>query len=185
MSQSIQLCLKKNSKYYLCLVSFIESIFFPIPTDIFLFPYILAKKEKYLKITLYVTFFSVLGGIFAYYLGFFLWNIISPSILEYYPAFMLKLESFNNQFLEIGIILIVIGGFSPFPYKITCIGSGIIGINIFLFIFFSFVSRFLRFFFVSFFIYKYGDKTQEIIGKYINIISVFLIMFFLIYILYL
>ena len=185
MSQSIQLCLKKNSKYYLCLVSFIESIFFPIPTDIFLFPYILAKKEKYLKITLYVTFFSVLGGIFAYYLGFFLWNIISPTILEYYPAFMLKLESFNNQFLEIGIILIVIGGFSPFPYKITCIGSGIIGINIFLFIFFSFVSRFLRFFFVSFFIYKYGDKTQEIIGKHINIISVFLIMFFLIYILYL
>ena len=185
MSQSIQLCLKKNSKYYLCLVSFFESIFFPIPTDIFLFPYILAKKEKYLKITLYVTFFSVLGGIFAYYLGFFLWNIISPTILEYYPAFMLKLESFNNQFLNIGIILIVIGGFSPFPYKITCIGSGIIGINIFLFIFFSFVSRFLRFFFVSFFIYKYGDKTQEIIGKYINIISVFLIMFFLIYILYL
>ena len=185
MSQSIQLCLKKNSKYYLCLVSFIESIFFPIPTDIFLFPYILAKKENYLKITLYVTFFSVLGGIFAYYLGFFLWNIISPTILEYYPAFMLKLESFNNQFLEIGIILIVIGGFSPFPYKITCIGSGIIGINIFLFTFFSFVSRFLRFFFVSFFIYKYGDKTQEIIGKYINIISVFLIMFFLIYILYL
>ena len=104
---------------------------------------------------------------------------------EYYPAFMLKLESFNNQFVEIGIILIVIGGFSPFPYKITCIGSGIIGINIFLFIFFSFVSRFLRFFFVSFFIYKYGDKTQEIIGKYINIISVFLIMFFVIYILYL
>ncbi len=185
MSQSIQLCLKKNSKYYLCLVSFFESIFFPIPTDIFLFPYILAKKEKYLKITLYVTFFSVLGGIFAYYLGFFLWNIISPTILEYYPAFMLKLESFNNQFLDIGIILIVIGGFSPFPYKITCIGSGIIGINIFLFIFFSFISRFLRFFFVSFFIYKYGDKTQEIIGKYINIISVFLIMFFLIYILYL
>ena len=185
MSQSIQLCLKKNSKYYLCLVSFFESIFFPIPTDIFLFPYILAKKENYLKITLYVTFFSVLGGIFAYYLGFFLWNIISPTILEYYPAFMLKLESFNNQFLDIGIILIVIGGFSPFPYKITCIGSGIIGINIFLFIFFSFVSRFLRFFFVSFFIYKYGDKTQEIIGEYINIISVFLIMFFLIYILYL
>ena len=45
MSQSIPLCLKKNSKYYLCLVSFIESIFFPIPTDIFLFPYILAKKD--------------------------------------------------------------------------------------------------------------------------------------------
>ena len=185
MSQSIQLCSRKNSETYICLVSFIESIFFPIPTDIFLFPYILAKKEKYLKITIYVTLFSVLGGVFAYFLGNFLWNLISPILSEYYPTFILKLNSFNSQFIQIGIILIIIGGFSPFPYKITCIGSGIIGINIFLFIFFSFVSRFLRFFFVSFFIYKYGDKTQEIIGKYINIISVFLIMFFFIYILYL
>ena len=185
MSHSIKLCSRKNSESYICLISFIESIFFPIPTDIFLFPYILAKKEKYLKITIYVTLFSVLGGVFAYFLGNFLWNLISPILSEYYPTFILKLNSFNSQFIQIGIILIIIGGFSPFPYKITCIGSGIIGINIFIFIFFSFVSRFLRFFFVSFFIYKYGDKTQEIIGKYINIISVFLIMFFLIYILYL
>lgn len=185
MSLSIQLCSRKNSETYICLVSFIESIFFPIPTDIFLFPYILAKKEKYLKITIYVTFFSVLGGVFAYFLGYFLWNLISPILSEYYPTFILKLNSFNNQFIQIGIILIIIGGFSPFPYKITCIGSGIIGINIFLFIFFSFVSRFLRFFFVSFFIYKYGDKTQQIIGRYINTISIFLIMFFLIYLLYL
>ena len=184
MSLSIQLCSRKNSENYICLISFIESIFFPIPTDIFLFPYILAKKEKYLKITYYVTFFSVLGGVFAYYLGFFLWNIISPTISEFYPSFIMKLESFNNQFVDIGIILIVIGGFSPFPYKVTCLGSGIIGINIFLFIFFSFVSRFLRFFFVSFFIYKYGEKTQKIIGTYINVISVFLIMFFVIYLLY-
>ena len=184
MSLSIQLCSRKNSETYICLICFIESIFFPIPTDIFLFPYILAKKEKYLKITYYVTFFSVLGGVFAYYLGFFLWNIISPTISTFYPAFVMKLESFNNQFVDIGIILIVIGGFSPFPYKVTCLGSGIIGINIFLFIFFSFVSRFLRFFFISFFIYKYGERTQKIIGTYINVISVFLIMFFVIYLLY-
>ena len=185
MSHSIKLCSRKNSEPYICLISFIESIFFPIPTDIFLFPYILAKKEKYLKITIYVTLFSVLGGVFSYFLGYFLWNLISPILSEYYPTFILKLNSFNSQFIQIGIILIIIGGFSPFPYKITCIGSGIIGINIFLFIFFSFVSRFLRFFFVSFFIYKYGDKTQQIIGRYINIISIFLIMFFLIYLLYL
>tara|TARA_Y100000991_G_C21844662_1_gene293903 strand:- start:7 stop:588 length:582 start_codon:yes stop_codon:yes gene_type:complete len=184
MSRSIQLCSKKNSEPYIYLISFIESIFFPIPTDIFLFPYILAKKEKYLEITIYVTIFSVLGGVLAYFLGYFLWNIISPIVSEYHPDFISKLNNFNNQFVEIGIILIIIGGFSPFPYKITCVGSGIIGINIFLFIFFSFVSRFLRFFFVSFFIYKYGEKTQKIIGTYINVISVFLIMFFVIYLLY-
>ena len=67
-------------------------------------------------------------------------------LFNIYPSFVLKLNTFNDKFYEIGIILVVIGGFSPFSYKITCIGSGIIGINIFLFTFFSFISRFLRFF---------------------------------------
>ena len=83
-----------------------------------------------------------------------------------------------------GIILIVIGGFSPFPYKITCLGSGIIGINIFIFIFFSFVSRFFRFFLVSFFVYKYGEKTQIIVGKYINFISFIFVALFVVYLVY-
>ena len=185
MNRSVKLCEKKNSEFYLYFISFIESIFFPIPTDVFLFPYILAKKKNYLKIAINITIFSVLGGVIAYFLGYFLWNIISPTLFEYHPGFIFKLNNFTNQYLEFGIILIVIGGFSPFPYKITCLGSGIIGINIFIFIFFSLVSRFLRFFFVSFFVYKYGEKTQIIIGRYINIISLMFMTLFVIYLIYL
>ena len=185
MNRSIKLCEKKNSEFYLYFISFIESIFFPIPTDVFLFPYILAKKKNYLKIAINITIFSVLGGVIAYFLGYFLWNIISLTLSEYYPGFIFKLNNFTNQYLEVGIILIVIGGFSPFPYKVTCLGSGIIGINIFIFIFFSLVSRFLRFFFVSFFVYKYGEKTQIIIGRYINLISLVFITLFLVYLIYL
>ena len=72
--------------------------------------------------------------------------------MEVYPKYVSRINDFNNQFTEIGIILIIIGGFSPFPYKVTCIGSGIIGINIFLFTIFSILSRFLRFFLVSYFV---------------------------------
>jgi len=178
----INFCSKKNSKIYLNTISFIESIFFPLPTDIFLFPYVLANKKEYLKITIYVTLFSVLGGIVAYYIGYFIWNEISPILMEVYPKYISKINAFNNQFTEIGIILIIIGGFSPFPYKITCIGSGIIGINIFLFIIFSILSRFLRFFLVSYFVYKYGETTKNIIGKYINIISIIIVVILIIYI---
>ena len=185
MNRSIQLCSKKNSEPYLYFISLIESIFFPIPTDIFLFPYILAKKKNYIKIAISITIFSVLGGVIAYFLGYFLWNIISPTLSEYYPGFIFKLNNFTNQYLEVGIILIVIGGFSPFPYKITCLGSGIIGINIFIFIFFSFVSRFFRFFLVSFFVYKYGDKTEIIVCKYINFISLTFVVFLVVYLIYL
>ena len=179
----INFCSKKNSNSYLNFISFIESIFFPLPTDIFLLPYVLANKKEYFKISIYVTLFSVLGGVVAYYIGFFIWNEISPFLTEVYPKYILKINDFNNQFTEVGILLIIIGGFSPFPYKITCLGSGIIGINIFLFLIFSFLSRFLRFFLVSYFVYKYGNATKDIIGKYINVISIVLIVIFIIYVL--
>ena len=180
--RSINFFSQKNSKIYIYLISFIESIFFPIPTDIFLIPYVLAKRKEYLKISIYVTAFSVLGGLFAYYIGFFIWNEISSLLTEIYPIFILKLNHFNEKFYEVGIILIIIGGFSPFPYKITCLGSGIIGINIFQFIIFSLLSRFLRFFLVSYFVFKYGNATKNIIGKYINFISIILIIIFILYI---
>ena len=67
---------QKNSRIYIYFISFIESIFFPIPTDIFLIPYVLAKKNEYLKISINVTAFSVLGGLFAYYIGFFWFHIL-------------------------------------------------------------------------------------------------------------
>ncbi len=181
-NRSINFCSQKNSKIYIYFISFIESIFFPIPTDIFLIPYVLAKKNEYLKISIYVTVFSVLGGVLAYYIGFFIWNKISPFLLETFPIFIVKLNQFNEKFYEVGIILIIIGGFSPFPYKITCLGSGIIGINIFQFIIFSSLSRFLRFFLVSYFVFKYGDATKNVIGKYINFISIILIIIFILYV---
>ena len=180
---SLDFCSKKKSKVYIYFISFIESIFFPFPTDIFLFPYVLANKKEYLKISIYITLFSVLGGVVAYYIGFFIWDKISIILKDVYPSYISKLNSFNDQFYEIGIILIIIGGFSPFPYKITCIGSGIIGINILLFIIFSFFSRFLRFFLVSYFIFKYGEATKNIIGKYINTISIIFVIILIIYLL--
>ena len=179
--KSINFFSKKNSRIYVYLISFVESIFFPVPTDIFLIPYVLAKRNEYLKISIYVTAFSVLGGLFAYYIGFFIWNKISPLLTEIYPLFIFKLDQFNEQFYEVGIILIIIGGFSPFPYKITCLGSGIIGIDIFQFIIFSLLSRFLRFFLVSYLVFKYGNATKNIVGKYINFISIILIIILILY----
>ena len=181
LDTSLNFCSKKNSSVYIYIISFIESIFFPIPTDIFLFPYVLVRKKEYLKISINVTFFSVLGGVVAYLIGFLIWNKISPFLMNVNPSFVLKLNSFNEQFYELGIILIIIGGFSPFPYKITCLGSGILGINIFLFIIFSFLSRFLRFYLVSYFVFKFGDATKNIIGKYVNFISIILIVILIVY----
>ena len=174
----IKFCKKKNSKFFLYFISFIESIFFPLPTDPFLIPFVIAEKKFFLN-TVFVTFFSVLGGVIAYFIGNILWENLESSIITFFPSIGESVKVFQNEFSELGFLLIVIGGFSPFPYKVTCLGSGILGINLFGFIFFSLVSRGARFFLVSFLTYKYGEMAINFIQKYILRISLIILVIIL------
>ena len=61
--KSLELASHKKSEFYLAFVSFIESSFFPIPPDVMIVPMVMAKKEKFIRIFLNATIFSVLGGI--------------------------------------------------------------------------------------------------------------------------
>ena len=116
-------------------------------------------------------FFSVLGGVIAYFIGNILWENLESHIITFFPSIGESIKVFQNEFSEVGFLLIVIGGFSPFPYKVTCLGSGILGINLFGFIFFLFSVWGARFFLVSFLTYKYGEMAINFIQKYILRIS--------------
>ena len=152
----------KKSNGFLYFIAFIESIFFPLPTDPFLIPYILSQKKFY-KLVLITTTYSVTGGIVTYVLGGFFYQEVSSFLLAESPQIVSSIDNFSQKFEEIGYIIILIGGFSPFPFKITCFASGILGINFVSFIILSFISRFLRFFLVGYFISKYGDKAMNLI----------------------
>ena len=127
------------------------------------------------------TIFSVLGGCCSYLVGSLLWEQANLFFLEYYPSISTKLNSFILQFKEYGIALIVIGGFSPFPFKVTCFASGIMSLNFAVFILFSFISRGLRFFLVCYLLYKFEEKANELITKYIGTLSLILILILSLY----
>jgi membrane protein YqaA with SNARE-associated domain len=161
-------CLKlaghKSSKYYLALVSFIESSFFPIPPDVMMIPMIIAKKNDYLKIFLITTIFSVMGGIFGYFIGALFFDI-GTQIMNFY-GYEEKLIYVKNNLIEsegfyawLGILFLA--GFTPLPFKVFTITSGLIGFNIFLFILISLISRGLRFFIVSYLSYKFGNMFNK------------------------
>ena len=176
----ISKCRESKNKIYLYIISFLESIIFPLPTDIFLIPFVLAEKKNYWHLALMTTIFSVLGGCFSYLIGSLLWEQANIFFLEYYPSISSNLNSFISQFKEYGIALIVIGGFSPFPYKVTCIASGVMNLNFAVFIIFSFLSRGVRFLLVCYLLFKFQEKANELIPKYIGTLSlIFLLMLFL------
>ena len=176
-------CQKKENKVYLYLISFLESIIFPIPTDIFLVPYVLASTKKYIYIALLTTLFSVLGGCVGYFIGSLFWEEASNFFINHYPQINTKLDSFIFEYNNYGILLVIIGGFSPFPYKITCLASGFLGVDFILFFIFSFISRGTRFFLVCYLLSRYHYKANELIPKYIGKMTILLIIIIIFYIL--
>ena len=161
----------KNAKWYLSLISFAESSFFPIPPDILLIPMALASKARALFYAFMCTLFSVLGGILGYAIGYFFYNSVGIYIVDFYHLEN-SFNIFENYYKEFGILIVLGAGITPFPYKFITIASGVFGINIFLFIIVSIIGRGLRFYLIAILLYFFGEKIKLIIDKYFNILTI-------------
>ena len=161
----------KNAKWYLSLISFAESSFFPIPPDILLIPMALASKARALFYAFMCTLFSVLGGILGYAIGYFFYNSLGIYIVDFYHLEN-SFNIFENYYKEFGILIVLGAGITPFPYKFITIASGVFGLNIFLFIIVSIIGRGLRFYLIAILLYFFGEKIKLIIDKYFNILTI-------------
>tara|TARA_B100001057_G_scaffold498628_1_gene606304 strand:- start:282 stop:881 length:600 start_codon:yes stop_codon:yes gene_type:complete len=167
-NKSLELASNKRSNLYLGIVSFIESSFFPIPPDVMIVPMVLAKKDSYLKIFLIATAFSVLGGVFGYLIGH-LFIDLAMYVIEFYnyqnKVLKLKMDLSQGSGMVIWLGTLFLAGFTPLPYKVFTITSGLIAFDILAFIIISFISRGLRFFIVSFLTVKFGEKFIKLIEQ--------------------
>ena len=167
-NKSIELASNKRSNLYLSIVSFVESSFFPIPPDVMIIPMVLAKKDSYLKIFLIATVFSVLGGIAGYLIGY-LFIDLAMYVIEIYnyesKVLKLKMDLSQGSGMVIWLGTLFLAGFTPLPYKVFTITSGLIAFDIIAFIIISFISRGLRFYLVSILTAKLGEKFVKLIEQ--------------------
>ena len=179
----VELARHKFSKPFLGFVAFIESFFFPVPPDLMIIPMVVAKREDYLKIFLIATVGSVLGGLFGYMLGVFFLDA-SMVIIEFY-GYEDKVFELQDKLSQKAGILFWIGtlflaGFTPLPYKVFTITSGMIGFNFYLFFVISVISRGLRFFIVSYLTMKFGEKFEKFFtssgGKWFTILGLIIVL---------
>ena len=162
--KSLNLAAHKRSKFFLAIVSFVESSFFPIPPDIMIVPMVIAKKNDYLKIFVIATLFSTLGGVLGYFIGSYFLDI-GMSVIGFYgyedKVLSLKDNLTKGTGLYIWLATLFLAGFTPLPFKVFTITSGMLGFNFFIFLFICLISRGLRFFIVSYFSFKFGDTFNE------------------------
>ena len=183
----LELAAHKSSNFYLGLVSFIESSFFPIPPDAMIIPMVIAKKKEYLKIFLIASIFSVLGGILGYLIGYLFFDL-AMYVIEFYgyqnKVENLKLSMSQGSGFLAWLSILFLAGFTPLPYKAFTISSGLIAFNLPIFIIVSLISRSLRFFIVAYLSYKFGELFTEFMekhgSKWFTIIGITIVIIFII-----
>jgi len=156
----------------LFLISFAESSFFPIPPDILLIPLCLGALRRALFFAFICSLASVLGGAAGYAIGMWGWEFVDQFFYRYVPGFseakFAKVEVWYGQW---GWPLVFLAGFSPIPYKIFTIASGVLAMAFPQFLFASAVSRSARFFLVAILIAWFGQPLRVFIERHFNLLS--------------
>ena len=183
--KSLKLAAHKRSKIFLAIISFVESSFFPIPPDVMIVPMVIAKKNDYLKVFLIATLFSALGGLLGYFIGLYFFEI-GMSVVEFYgyeeKLINLKEGLSKGSGLYIWLATLFLAGFTPLPFKVFTITSGMIGFNLFIFFLICLISRGLRFFIVSYLSYKFGDTFNRFMktnaAKWFTLLGILIVLIF-------
>jgi len=169
------------AKQILAVEAFIESSFFPIPPDVMIIPMVISKRNEFIQIALITTIFSVLGALFGYYIGYSLYEI-AIKIFEFYGyeySVTLKEKFTTGGGFKAWLGILFTAGFTPLPFKLLTISSGIIHFNLMSFIFICIVTRGLRFFLVAYLTYKFGSKFGPFLekkgGQWATIIAIIII----------
>ncbi len=182
-NKTIELAGNKNSKFFLGVISFIESFIFPIPPDVIIIPMTIAKPKNWFRIALIATIGSVLGAILGYFIGYVFFNEIGIKIFELYGVdntSFLKDKVSSDGGAIAWVTLLAIAGFTPVPFKLLTITSGFVHFNILYFVIVSIITRGSRFFIIAFLIGNFGPTMRKIIEKKLMIFSIIFAFIFII-----
>ena len=160
----------RHAERYLGALSFAESSFFPIPPDVMLAPMVLAQRQRAWWLAALTTLTSVIGGVAGYLIGRFLFDQIGQPVVELYHA-QEKFEHVKALFLEYGIWIVFIAGFTPIPYKLFTITSGVMSMALLPFVLASAIGRGARFFLVAGLLYFGGERFESFLRQWIDVLG--------------
>lgn len=174
----IALAAHPRALWALAAISFIESSVFPIPPDVLMIPMIIARPRNAFLIATVATVSSVLGGLLGYGIGALAFDQVGQSILAFYGLEQ-GFEEFRTRYNEWGIWAVILGGVTPFPYKVITIVSGVTQMNLVVFTLASVFARGLRFFIVAALLWKFGAPIRDFIERRLGLMFLLLVVIFI------
>jgi membrane protein YqaA with SNARE-associated domain len=159
-----------QAPYALALVSFAESSFFPIPPDVMLIPMVLANRARAWFFATLATITSVVGGVAGYAIGYFLLESIGLPLLKFYGKADVLIP-IRTLFQDHGVLLLIIKGMTPLPYKVLTIAAGVAEMNLIAFVLASIVARAMRFYLVAGLLYWFGEPIRAFIERRLMLVT--------------
>ncbi len=160
----------RHALWALAVVAFAESSVFPIPPDILIIPMVLAVRARAWRVAAVATAASVLGGLLGYGIGAGLYETLGRPLLEFYGN-LESFEAFQATYNAWGAWIVAGAGFTPFPYKVITIASGVAGLDLATFMIASAVSRGARFFLVAALLWKFGPPIRGVLEKHLPLVA--------------
>ena len=158
-----------KAPWYLGVLSFAESSFFPIPPDVMLAPMSLANPHQAWRLATLTTVTSVLGGLFGYLIGAFAFDMIEPTLKA--SHYWVHFQTAQSWFAQYGFWAIFVAGFSPIPYKVFTIAAGALSMALLPFTIASIIGRGSRFFMVAGLMKWGGQRMEEQLHKYVDLLG--------------
>jgi membrane protein YqaA with SNARE-associated domain len=152
-------------------ISFAESSFFPIPPDIMLVPMVMAKPGRAWHYATICTIASVLGGMLGYAIGALLYDTLGAWLIQIY-GYGDKMAGFRTLYQQHGHWIILIKGFTPIPFKLITIASGLAGYDFVTFVVLSALTRAARFFFVAGIMNRFGGPLRRLIEENLTLVGI-------------
>lgn len=160
-----------HSAKALSILSFLEASIFPLPVDPLLLAMGFAHPKRSFYYAFLTTLFSVLGAVGGYFIGHYAWQLVSPLFFQ----FVFSEETFTGvveHLRSATFIAIFIAGFSPVPFKIFTIASGVVGASWTPFLVGSILARGMRYFILGGVVYFMGAKAQQWIEKHFEMMTI-------------
>jgi len=168
--KTIALASKPHAMWALGGVSFTESSFFPIPPDALLIPMVLARPDRGWTIAFVCTSSSVLGGMFGYAIGYFLYETLGLWLINLY-GMERGYEEFKLAYAQWGLWIILIKGLTPIPYKLVTIASGAAQFDFLVFVLASIATRGVRFYVEVALLKMFGPAIRKFVEKYLTLVT--------------
>ncbi|GAB5469545.1 MAG: YqaA family protein [Rhodospirillales bacterium] len=169
--KTLALASHPKAERWLAGVSFAEASFFPIPPDVMMLPMILADRNRAWRIALITTLASLAGAFAGYAIGYFFYESIGKPVMAAY-GHLDKFESFQHLYNEWGFWIVFAAGFTPIPFKVVTVASGVTALALLPFGLAALAGRAARFFLVAALLYFFGPPIRRFIERYLGLLTI-------------